>query len=226
MEITQELQILPGENEDWIELYNNTNTQVNLYGFYLSDDLNVIKHWPFPQGTVIEPFSYLIVWADKDLSQPGLHCDFKLSAAGEHLILSHEDGTWIDQINFQPLDENETAARRPNGSGTLTIQPPTFNSNNDLVTNLEDQSRNTLSLTIHPNPVKNDLTLVLEGETGGQQPVEISLYHTTGSLLYSNKFPPGNTWTIPLKKEGITSGIYLVKFQKQQFTTTKKILIQ
>ena len=213
-----------GENEDWVELYNNTSEAIDLYGFYLSDDLNLIKHWPFPQGTVIEPFSYLIIWADKDLSQQGLHCDFKLSSAGEHLILSHEDGTWIDQINFEPLDENQAAARRPNGSGAFTIQTPTFNDNNDLATNINN-IQNTLSLNIHPNPVKNDLTLVLEGGVNGQHPVTIRLYHTTGSLLYSKQYPPGNTWTIPLKNKGITTGIYLVEFQKQHFTITKKILI-
>ena len=38
---------------DWIELYNNTNTTIDLSGYYLSDNLGDTTKWQFPIGTEI-----------------------------------------------------------------------------------------------------------------------------------------------------------------------------
>src|SRR5690606_7301653 len=40
-----------GINADWIELYNNTSSSVNLGGLYLSDNPNNPAKWQFPAGT-------------------------------------------------------------------------------------------------------------------------------------------------------------------------------
>ena len=60
-----------GEYEDWIELYNNTDSTVSLDNLYLTDtNTNLIK-WGFPSGLTIEPHGFLTVWADEDLTQSG-----------------------------------------------------------------------------------------------------------------------------------------------------------
>ena len=33
-----------GEEYDWIELYNNSNSEINLSNYYLSDDLNNLEN--------------------------------------------------------------------------------------------------------------------------------------------------------------------------------------
>ena len=52
--------------EDWIELYNTTNGDINLSGIYLTDNPDNPTKWEFPAGTVIKASSYLTVWADED----------------------------------------------------------------------------------------------------------------------------------------------------------------
>ena len=75
-----------GEFDDWVEIYNNTPSPVSLNGVYLTDDFLNPTKWPFPD-TFIAAFDYLIVWADNDTFQTGLHAFFRLSSGGEQLWL-------------------------------------------------------------------------------------------------------------------------------------------
>ena len=86
--------------DDWIEFYNNTDSTIQLAGYALSDDSNEPTQWSFPD-TSIAPGEYLIVWADEDGNQEGLHANFKLSADGEVILLSDASLNLIDEI-FQP----------------------------------------------------------------------------------------------------------------------------
>jgi len=40
-----------GENEDWIELYNNTVNDINLTNYFLSDLSGFMHKWEFPENT-------------------------------------------------------------------------------------------------------------------------------------------------------------------------------
>jgi hypothetical protein len=51
-----------GKYYDWIELYNTSDSIVNLNGYYLSDDTANIFKWQFPDVTM-EPDSFLVVLA-------------------------------------------------------------------------------------------------------------------------------------------------------------------
>src|SRR5204863_161727 len=46
------------EAEPWIELYNSGNTAINLDGFFLTDNFNVLNKWAFPAGASINPGEY------------------------------------------------------------------------------------------------------------------------------------------------------------------------
>jgi len=93
-----------GEFDDWIELRNITDQEIDLTGRYLSDEPNNPRKWAFPAGTVIPADGYLIVWADEDGSAtPGLHASFKLSADGEEIFLTDTDANFnaiLDSVNF------------------------------------------------------------------------------------------------------------------------------
>ena len=93
-----------GEFDDWIELHNTTDNEVNISGWYLSDNPDNPRKWVFPEGSVIAANSYLIVWADEDGKAPeGLHANFKLSSYGESVLLSSSDETKnliMDHIQF------------------------------------------------------------------------------------------------------------------------------
>ena len=58
-----------GDTPDWIEIHNPTSNNISLYNWGLSDDIDDLYKWRFPQCT-LEPDSFLIIMAsDKDRTQ-------------------------------------------------------------------------------------------------------------------------------------------------------------
>lgn len=114
-----------GEYDDWIELKNTSDQTVDLAGMYLSDNPDHPLKWPFPEGTLIEPGGYLLVWADEDGSdEPGLHANFRLAADGETVWLfdTIEQGhALLDSVTFEALDEDQCTGRYPDGEGPMRI---------------------------------------------------------------------------------------------------------
>ena len=121
-----------GEFDDWIELYNKGNTAVDISGYHLTDDALDFSVFSFPVGTMLNPNSYLIVWADGDSAQAGFHADFKLSAGGETLYLSNSMSAIIDSIAFGSQTTDVSFGRFPNGSGNFQTMTPTFSGQNIL----------------------------------------------------------------------------------------------
>ncbi len=108
-----------GDMDDWIELYNLEAEQVDLSGYHLTDDLEVPDKWTFPDGTVIEPAGFLLVWADNDEGDEGLHASFKLSADGESigLFAPAEHGfTPLNALTYEPQVTDISMARVPDGN--------------------------------------------------------------------------------------------------------------
>ncbi|MBQ7136973.1 MAG: CotH kinase family protein [Bacilli bacterium] len=90
-----------GNYYDYIELYNGYNYDINLEGYYLSDDNYETKKWSFPDIT-IKSKSYLVVFAsglnyyDKD----EIHTNFKLNTNGEVVTLSDTNAKAISKIYY------------------------------------------------------------------------------------------------------------------------------
>lgn len=115
---------------DWIELYNSSSTQVNLDGYYLSDDSSEVTKWRF-ESAVINPGEYLLVFAsDKDTLIDYWHTNFKVSADGEVVILSDTSGKVVDQI-FVPESKTDISyGRESDGSLVWMFQEPSPGSEN------------------------------------------------------------------------------------------------
>ncbi len=122
-----------GEYDDWVELYNNTNNNIDLSNWYLSDDYLFRKKWKFPVGSSIASNGFLIIWCDSQLNQTGIHTIFKLNKGGEQLILSMPDTSVIDSLNFGKQITDTSYARIPNGNGPWQLDKPTFNGPNSPV---------------------------------------------------------------------------------------------
>ena len=119
-----------GETDDWIELYNNTDADIDLSNAFLSDNSDNPEKWQFPVGTTIRANDYVIIWADKDEDQEGLHADFKLNRDGDFIMLT-EGTDVIDSLTFGFQENNLTYSRIPNGTGDYLIKDPTFGYNNE-----------------------------------------------------------------------------------------------
>jgi hypothetical protein len=152
-----------GEYDDWIELYNNSSEPFDLSGYFLTDDASNLTKWQIPAGTVIEAEGYLIIWADEDGEQEGLHANFKLSASGEDLILLNPDGNILDQVVFGEQVVDMGYARKPNGTGGFVVQAPTFNANNDNASGLADLAPAKI-MKVWPNPAREAVVVQLPDE--------------------------------------------------------------
>jgi hypothetical protein len=120
-----------GQYDDWIELFNPSASVKDLSGYYLSDSKSNNTKWTFPVGTTIIAHGYLIIWADKDTTQLGLHANFKLSSSGEKVVLSNPSKIIIDDIEFTAQTMELSFSRVPDGTGDFRWQNPTFNRSNN-----------------------------------------------------------------------------------------------
>ena len=83
------------EHPDWIEIYNATDSTINLAGWSLTDDAANRRKWVFPSKDLAKG-AYLVVFAsDKNRVDPtkNLHTNFKLSGSGEYLAICEPDST-------------------------------------------------------------------------------------------------------------------------------------
>ena len=134
--------------DDWIELYNSTNSPISTSGLFLTDTLGLLHKWKLP-NYLIPSGGYAIIWADEDGGQGNMHANFKLSNLGEQLVLTNTDSLVIDSITFLTQPDDISYGRSPNGSGFFSMLSPTFKSNNDFPNIVDDFSKNIL---IYPNP--------------------------------------------------------------------------
>ncbi len=202
-----------GEFDDWIELYNNTSNPITLDGYYLSDDATNLTKWTFPNGTTINANDFLIIWADKDTLQSGLHTNFKLSSSGEGLYLSDASINLLDETIFGTQTTDVTWGRYPNGTGTFIFMNPTYSAvnSNSAVSITEIDLTETSELIVYPNPANEVINI--SSDKGGQ----FIIYNLLGeivfeSILNENKLINISDWN---------SGIYIIK----SGTATKKFII-
>ena len=112
------VQSIYGGYPDWIELFNSGDHAIDLSGMYLTDDL-VKLNWRFPNGTIIEPNSYLLVWADADIGRSSLQVNFNLLANGGVVGLFASDGkTVIDLIVYDKQIRDVSYGRIPDGGSS------------------------------------------------------------------------------------------------------------
>ncbi len=204
-----------GEYDDWIELYNTGTSTISLYGYYLSDDSTDYTQWAFPD-TSIGPGEYLIIWADDDVSQTGLHANFKLSGSGEAIYLVNNAQNIADMYIYPGQATDISTGRCPNGTGNFIVMDSvTFASKNYCNSvGIQNSSKKTLSLKIYPNPANENVTVELSDNTQS----ELYIYDFSGRIMYENQI--NNKITINVKNWN--SGIYLIRIGDKEI---KKLII-
>ena len=117
-----------GDYDDWLELYNPSDSAVKLTGLYLSDKEDNPTKWQFPDNTEIAANGYLIVWLDEDHDNEeateGLHANFKLSKSGELVLFVDSDtegNEILDSVVFGEQETDKAYGRLPNGTGDFQV---------------------------------------------------------------------------------------------------------
>jgi hypothetical protein len=200
--------------EDWIELYNTSSVPLELSGLYLTDDYSTPTKFLFPQNTIIQPNNFLIIWADDDPSTASyVHCNFKLSAGGERLMLSTGAGVVLDSITFGAQLPDKSMARCPDGTGTFSVAAfPTFKLSNCAI-GVNELSGNESRITIFPNPAHN--YFILRSDSNKEQ--TLSIYNTLGEKIHSSSF----TGQAVVNTSNWQTGVYFVRAG----SIVKKIII-
>ena len=104
-----------GDSSDWVELHNPGVLDLDLTGWYLTDDVSLTNKWQLP-ATTLEAGEYLVVFASgKDSNDPEsiitgdeLHTDFRLDADGDYIALVRPDGVTVESeyaLDGQPFTE-------------------------------------------------------------------------------------------------------------------------
>jgi uncharacterized repeat protein (TIGR02543 family) len=184
-----------GLHQDWIELYNNGSSSVNLLGYGLSDD-TILNKWVFPNIS-IGAGQYLLIWAsEKNRTVVGspLHANFKISSAGEVITLSNSSGVIEDSVPATAIPTDISYGRSPNGTGPYVffetptpkaantstgysgvLNPPVFSQNSGFYTASFD-------LTLSSTDSGTSIIYTLDGS----EPDENNLNGTTYS--YKNQY--------------------------------------
>ena len=110
-----------GQYDDWIEIYNYGPDAIDTAGMYLTDNLSIPTKWQIPAhnstATIIPAGGFLLIWADNDTTDSGLHANFKLNADGEEVGLFGTDGiTLIDSIAFGKQATDISYGRYPDAN--------------------------------------------------------------------------------------------------------------
>ena len=103
---------------DWIELYNDGTSDVNLDGYFFTDNLTNPNKWRINAITIAAK-GFVILWADsKDSAN---HTNFNLSATAEQIGLYKPDLSVVDTLSYGLQDPNISYGRSTDGSSIWTL---------------------------------------------------------------------------------------------------------
>ncbi len=109
-----------GEFDDWVEIYNPGASDLDLRGYFVSDDADDVTKWTVAGGgaVVVPARGYTVLWLDNDTAAVLDHLPFRLAAEGDLFILTAPDGaTVIEQIQLPAQHPDISYGRSPDHAG-------------------------------------------------------------------------------------------------------------
>ena len=114
-----------GEYEDWVELYNTTNSDIDLNGWSLTDKPANLAKWSFTGSFIVSANSVAIIYCSgRDELVGGVaHTNFKITQtkAGEVFVLSDASGNIIDSARAIPAQKSHSRGRDINGGSSWSV---------------------------------------------------------------------------------------------------------
>ena len=221
-----------GEFSDWIELYNTTDSVIDLSNYALSDKENKPMMWRFPDGAVIAPHSYYIVFCSgkdrRDDPSAIPHSSFKLSAEHDTVVLSDAKGRIVDRVTIDNLAEDCSYARGNNGVFSVHTMATPGRANDDISgADYDLRARNTTGVIITEVMASNSTVTVYEGVdtkdwielyNSSSQTVDLSGYGLSDNIGRARRwqFPEGTV---------ILPGAYLTVMCDGENTTTASTIL-
>jgi len=189
-----------GEYDDWVEIYNNGVEAIWLGDKYLTDNFDNPDKWQFPDYT-IQPYEFLIIWADDDPEQGDFHTNFKLNKGGEEIAIYDSETSGYAEIDAYDYGDQETdisEGRDPDAGedwifyGSAT--PGLSNGLSSIIYRKDSEDR----LTVYPNP-SNQSKVYLSKIS------DYKIFNLNGELLING------LQSNQIDTESLVPGIYFVK---------------
>jgi len=108
-----------------VELHNDGASVIDLSGHRLSDDQLQPSKYVFPKGMSFLPGAFLVVCADDNQTQPGIHLGFSMDEYGDSLYLFDPQGNLLDGVAFGLQVPNRSIGRVGHHR-EWTLTNPTF----------------------------------------------------------------------------------------------------
>ncbi|MCE5190098.1 MAG: lamin tail domain-containing protein [Eubacteriales bacterium] len=190
-----------GNFPDWVEFYNNTDAALDISGYGLTDKLISAAKWTFPEGSVIQPRGYLVVFCSGDTTRGSMHTPFKLSASDE-VILTTVSGKVVDSITLKPVASGYSLGRSAEDTSAwkeMTPSPGYPNTEEGAALYLATLSATAdESIGVYLNEFMASNASTLIGPDGAYCDW-IELYNTTGSEIDLTGYGISDSPTQPLK---------------------------
>ncbi len=98
-----------GDYGDWVELYNFSDSTIDLSGYFLTDSEETLNKWQFPTGTKIPAGGYLIVFCSGKTSTTGeLHASFKLGESDSFVGLYTDTGAFCSGVTCKATEQDQS----------------------------------------------------------------------------------------------------------------------
>lgn len=213
-----------GGIDDWVEIYNRGTESFDLSGCFLSDQRGNNTKWAFPQGTVLAPGKFLVVYEDA--------LGFSFSSDGDDVIMfsASDSTTGLDFYDFDQQQADKSEGRYPDGVNLWsTLKESTPGSQNSQLTSIE-KTQNIIPAEFilgqnYPNPFNPSTQIVVSiPETGAYS---LKIYNVLGEevfILLNGQINAG-THTFNFDASNLTSGIYFYNFSGNNFNQTKKMML-
>jgi|GEM_PF-400237 len=196
-----------GDYDDWIEVFNTTNSSISLGNVYLTNDAGNWTKYHIPTGTSesTSAMGHTLIWADNEPAEGDLHTNFELDAAGGWVGLAYLDGCdvmVIDSVTYPALEADDSYGRwGDNGDswflyeadGTIVFPSPGFG---NIIESVEEFAPETLHL--FPNPTNTGMVYFT-------QYVSIEMFDMAGrSVMTAN-----NVESVSVSN--LEAGLYVIK---------------
>ena len=130
------------KKDDWVELYNTTDYDLNINGLYISDNEKKPEKYqivaPTDEAAIIPAHGHLIVWCSKREAQSQIHANFKLGNDEDALVLISSSDEFVannaayfeanpqmkefaDTLHYGPMAYDQTVGRFPDGGNNYYL---------------------------------------------------------------------------------------------------------
>ena len=217
------------KKDDWVELYNTTDRDLDIAGMYLSDNLTKPQKYQVPSddvnlNTLIPAHGYKIIWCDKrENIGSDIHASFKLASEGGDVLITTD--AYADTLHYDVHVSTQTFGRYPDGANnTYVMNTPTIAKAN-LLSSYDTLYVKPIDPTPEPDAIRSytkeggmsiayvDGVVNVKSEDSPIQSVNV--YNTSGMRMATTSLTRANNQFASINVATLPRGIYVVSAQTE-----------